>query len=473
MFGMFKQKVIVRMAVFTLLLTMAAWVLPTGSQNASAAASLKNPETTGETVTWDCVWFGHYLQTSNGSGGFNNDPIKWRVLSVDGNEALLLADKNLDCKLYNEGDGDMIWETSTVRSWLNGSGSDSFLGKAFTGSEQNAVCEKTVQNPDNPYFGTAGGNATRDKVFFLSIDEATNPAYGFPDDNSLYSKTRRAVNTDYAKHRGARTDTSNEYAGNGWWWLRSPGSSTNIAASVLSNGLVILGGDIVGDAGHAVRPALFLNISSDAYSYAGTVSSDGKVNELGQTTKPPAEPTAPKPEAPQKQTITAKSITKIYGSKPFSLGAKAKTRLTYKSGNVNVAVVNGSGRVTLKSPGKAVITITAAATADYKAAMKKITVTVKPKQANVTRLTSRKKGNLTAIWTKDAKATGYQVMLARNAKFTRGKKVVTVGKNRTVKTTVKKLKAKKTYYVKVRSYKSVGKTKLYGAYSKAKKIRVK
>ena len=63
--------------------------------------------------------------------------------------------------------------------------------------------------------------------------------------------------------------------------------------------------------------------------------------------------------------------------------------------------------------------------------------------------------------------------IARNKKFKKGKKTVFVRKNKTTAKTFKKLKRKKTYYCKVRAYKQVGKTKIYGAYSKARKIKVR
>lgn len=42
-------------------------------------------------ATFDCVWFGSYMQSDDKEQ--INEPIKWRVLSVEGNKALLLADK--------------------------------------------------------------------------------------------------------------------------------------------------------------------------------------------------------------------------------------------------------------------------------------------------------------------------------------------------------------------------------------------
>ena len=60
------------------------------SAPAKAAISLQNPTTDGNGVTtWDCIYFGNYYQSNSST----KEPIKWRVLSVHGNDAFLLADK--------------------------------------------------------------------------------------------------------------------------------------------------------------------------------------------------------------------------------------------------------------------------------------------------------------------------------------------------------------------------------------------
>ena len=142
------------------------------STPAKAAVSLQNPTTNGDGVTtWDCIYFGNYYQSNSST----KEPIKWRVLSVDGNDALLLADQNLDAKPYNEEDTDVTWATCTLRTWLNGT----FLNTAFTSAEQTAIKNTTVVNEDNSYYGTEGGVNTTDKVYLLSIAEASNTAYGF------------------------------------------------------------------------------------------------------------------------------------------------------------------------------------------------------------------------------------------------------------------------------------------------------
>ncbi len=92
------------------------------------------------------------------------------------------------------------------------------------------------------------------------------------------------------------------------------------------------------------------------------------------------------PQQSKKQTITYRS-NKIKNGKvsygaSFSLNAKSsgKGKLSYKSSNTKVLTVNAKGKVTVKGYGSAVITIKAAAAAGYKAAVKKIKLTVASKK---------------------------------------------------------------------------------------------
>ncbi len=76
-------------------------------------------------------------------------------------------------------------------------------------------------------------------------------------------------------------------------------------------------------------------------------------------------------------TTTYKKTT---ASKAFKLNAKANTKLTYKSSNTKVATVDKNGKVTIKGKGKAVIIVSAAATSEYQAATKKVTIQVTAKK---------------------------------------------------------------------------------------------
>ena len=174
-------------------------------------------------------------------------------------------------------------------------------------------------------------------------------------------------------------------------------------------------------------------------------------------------------------TITAKNITKTYSTKTFSLGAKVDSngKLTYTSADTKVATVSSAGKVTLKGYGKTTITIKAAAKWNYKAAQKKIVLTVKPKTMSAPSLKSAKAKNLTVSWKKDAKATGYVMQYSTDKNFKKNVKTVTISKAATTSKKISKLTSKKKYYVRVCAYKKISGGKLTGSYSKAKSVTIK
>ena len=238
---------------------------------------------------------------------FRYEPIKWCVLNVNGTDAFLLADKALDDQCYNTSYTSITWEKCTMRSWLNGYDSSvntygtdysgkNFINTAFTSSERSAIKTTEVINDNNISYGTAGGNDTSDKVFLLSENEVYNSntafSYGFTKSDSKCDEGRRCKSSStFAKAMGVYSYANSAYAGNCWWWLRSPGLNTYCAASVLCDGNVDYGGSHVDNDDYAVRPALHLDLSSsDLYSYAGTVSSDGTVNEEGGGVVTPDDP---------------------------------------------------------------------------------------------------------------------------------------------------------------------------------------
>lgn len=91
-----------------------------------------------------------------------------------------------------------------------------------------------------------------------------------------------------------------------------------------------------------------------------------------------------------------------------------------------------------------------------------------------TLLTGLKKANRSFIasWKKNIQATGYQIQYAADSRFIKERKTVTVGKQSAIRYKISGLKNKKTYYVRIRSYKRVGKKVLYSSWSTVKKIRV-
>ena len=188
------------------------------------------------------ITFGSYEQDNDLSNG--QEPIEWIVIDkhVDGS-LVLMSKYALDVKPYNEDRVSVTWETSTLRKWLN----ENFYNAAFSAWEQAKIVPVTLENEDNPSFGTKGGNATEDSVWLLSINEVTDiyskdKVYSWLTDND----SRICYPTAYAVAQRAH----NGY-GACWWWLRSPGDYSKNAALVFSDGLVFSRGDRVDNGGIA------------------------------------------------------------------------------------------------------------------------------------------------------------------------------------------------------------------------------
>lgn len=342
--------------------------IPITLPKVNAAENIRNPRIVkdssmdaGQKVTWDCVYFGNYPQSeitskdgsiyntlknatgwdennditiggtkyrrlkgedatyysSNEEGQYNwngsykiyhyfkYEPIKWRVLNRNGNDAFLLADVALDDQKYNTNFGDVTdvtWETSSMRSWLNGYGASvnqpkidyrrkNFINSAFTSTQRSAIKTTSVVNNNNTNYGAGCGN-TSDKVFLLSISEVCNTdiaaGYGFAKEYYSDDEARRSRCSTYAHAMGVGR-FMDEYNGNGWWWLRSQSYEND---SVPDDGSIFENMDVDDDF-CGVRPALHLNLSSsNLYSYAGTVCSDAmKSGESG--TDNPVKPSEP------------------------------------------------------------------------------------------------------------------------------------------------------------------------------------
>ena len=239
-------------------------------------AVLSNPVVDESGVTtWDTVYFGKYWQNDTDCNGKadkkdEKDPIRWRVLSVNGNDAFLMADQILDGRRYHDWDVETTWENCSLRVWLN----NEFLNDAFTGEEQDAIMITDVVNEDNPENRAEGGNNTFDKVYIPSFREAVNVAYGFDENYGSRSLSRNVAYTDYTiSHHTFPMDIGSPQAIGGWW-LRTPGYKNETAIDVGCYGsMVDLGGRPV-DWYYGVRPVMHLNLdNSKFWTYAGKVKS--------------------------------------------------------------------------------------------------------------------------------------------------------------------------------------------------------
>ena len=203
---------------------------------------LKNPK------VGDIVYFGAYEQDNNTSNG--KELIEWLVLAKEKNRILVISDKALDFQTYNSSITSVTWETCTLRKWLN----TDFVNDAFSDGEKAMIPTVTVSADKNPQYDTDPGDATKDKVFLLSIVEAEKY---FTSDEA-----RECVPTEYAISNGACTSDSYTKGGKAtcWWWLRSPGYDQYDAAGVHVDGDVHEFGLCVSGGGDAVRPAMWISI---------------------------------------------------------------------------------------------------------------------------------------------------------------------------------------------------------------------
>lgn len=394
------KKITASILAFTLMVSLLSGTFSSNTAKAALTHTLGNPVTTDGVSTWDCVWFGNYYQED--INGKKKDPIKWRVLSVNGQDAFLMSDQILEYREYNSFSPHALeksWADSDIRSWLN----KTFIKAAFTAGEQKAITTTSVKTSGNPTYGTDGGRDTKDKIYLPSFEEVSNAAYGFPVDYTINSETRKAKNTTYVAQQiwiscNDPTIKMEMFLRYDHWWLRNPARKSAFKMCIDEIGKEGINGR-GGHAGflHGVRPVLHLDLSkADTLTYAGRINSKGEVTEpsLIQTEQPlPPQPVKNK----NKQKIVQLANVKI------------------------------------------------------------------------TSLKNKKTKSVTVKWKKIIGARGYQLQYSTSSKF-KGKKTKNT---KSITCLCKKLKKNKKYYFRIRAYRISDKKKIYGCWSKTKKITVK
>lgn len=107
----------------------------------------------------------------------------------------------------------------------------------------------------------------------------------------------------------------------------------------------------------------------------------------------------------------------------------------------------------------------------YAAKNRYVTTVTRPAKVNLKAVTSKKKGTVTVTW-EQRNADGYEITYSRYKSFKKVTKITVTDKD-TLTATVKRLTSGKGYSVKVRAYKILDGKKVYGYYSKAKRVRSK
>ena len=145
----------------------------------------------------------------------------------------------------------------------------------------------------------------------------------------------------------------------------------------------------------------------------------------------------------------------VKDSKGKTLKKNVDYTVTYAKGRKNV----GKYKVVVKFKG------------NYSGS-KNLYFTINPVKTTVKKLTAAKKSLKVAIAKKSTQVTGYQIQYSTSKKFASAK-TKTVKNYKTTSVTLKRLKAKKTYYVRVRTFKKTGKTTYYSGWSTAKSVKTK
>lgn len=178
-------------------------------------------------------------------GRYAQSPIAWRVLDKKGDRLLIITERVLSdgIKYYKTKDPakDTTWEKSSIRKYVNGD----FLNSAFNRDEKKLILTTKVRTQDNYRenwegykWKTDGGNDTKDKLFFLSINEA----------NKYFKSDQDRKATEFI--------TSSESS----WWLRSPGENQSDAAFVYNDGGVVEIGVGITCTTVGFRPAMWIKL---------------------------------------------------------------------------------------------------------------------------------------------------------------------------------------------------------------------
>lgn len=198
---------------------------------------------------------------------------------------------------------------------------------------------------------------------------------------------------------------------------------------------------------------------------------DAAVEKLTQAISDLKEAEKPEPEAKKVASVKLSTTTYTYNGKVKKPAVTAKDDKNNVIPKSAYTVKYSSG---CKSVGKYTATVTFRG--DYSGSFVR-SFQIIPKGTKIKSLKAGKK-SFTVKWTaQKTQTTGYQVQYCLKKNFKKGAKTTTVGKNKTVSKKITKRGKKKTYYVRVRTYKTVkvkGKsTKLYSGWSAVKKVKTK
>jgi len=192
----------------------------------------------------DTVTLGSYYQSNVSTA----EPLAWTVLECDEDSVLLISERVIEVKKYNNTLTSVTWATSDLRKFLN----VEFYSRAFSDADRELILSTHIVTEDNASQGTIGGEDTDDLVFILSAEEAERLLVG--------KSYAIGYCTEYVRARGVYENPT-EKDGSCMYWLRSPGSSQSNAVKVDYDGSINLKGANVDYSKYGVRPVIRIKIT--------------------------------------------------------------------------------------------------------------------------------------------------------------------------------------------------------------------
>lgn len=184
--------------------------------------------------------------------------------------------------------------------------------------------------------------------------------------------------------------------------------------------------------------------------------------------------TVPAEEPKPSLSLSFDDFTLTSSSYKQTITLTADWDLTYKSSDSKLKVSGNKITIPANYAGKATISVTGT-DSKYEILPTTFTITVHPTKPSKPSISSLKvkKRKVTAKWKRDSRVSGYQVQYSMDKSFQTGVTSKKITKNSTVSLTTPALKKGKTYYFRLRSYKTYGGKALNSSWSSVKKIKVK
>ncbi|MGN0618145.1 MAG: DUF6273 domain-containing protein [Ruminiclostridium sp.] len=236
-------------AVLAAAITLSATACNNSADNTEQ--SFNTPSPGGNIAVGEYVKFGDY---------------NWQVLEVRNGNALIISERILDYKPYNNTPAETTWEECDLRRYLNNDFYNSFSDK-----ERQLIMPVKNENPDNPWdfsqqggcAATEGGKDTEDYIFLLSLDEIVRYFSTDGQDSMLYQSqlgAREMKLSDGCEKSRLAYNLSGDITNptGSAWFLRSPGMYQENAAYIGSKGSIAVCGTWVEGTSYGMRPAMWV-----------------------------------------------------------------------------------------------------------------------------------------------------------------------------------------------------------------------